>query len=194
MKSTLHFLIVLVAGSVFLVEPASARLGWFDMAASVQVVTEEIMLAIVRDLHRRTGMRNLCMAGGVALNCVSNGRVVREGPFDNLWVQPAAGDAGGSLGAALFTEHAILGNPRKFQMKHAYWGPAHSDEAIRTELDARGAPIPSYSLGFAKQQAGAEVSSRRPGYTSYCRKNCPPTTCSSERGRRISTTTRAPGV
>jgi len=72
----------------------------WDMAASVQRVTEEVMLRIVRDLHQKTGMKNLCMAGGVALNCVSNGRIIREGPFENLWVQPAAGDAGGALGAA----------------------------------------------------------------------------------------------
>jgi carbamoyltransferase len=111
----------------------------WDMAASVQVVTEEIVLAIVRDLHRKTGMRNLCMAGGVALNCVSNGRIVREGPFENLWVQPAAGDAGGALGAALYVEHALLGNPRKFEMKHAYWGPSQTDAEICAELDAQGA-------------------------------------------------------
>ncbi|MBW2362969.1 MAG: carbamoyltransferase [Deltaproteobacteria bacterium] len=128
----------------------------WDMAASVQVVTEEIVLAMVRDLHRRTGLNNLCMAGGVALNCVANGRIVREGPFENLWVQPAAGDAGGALGAALFTEHAVLGEPRKFQMKHAYWGPAHSDEAIRTELDARGAPYRS----LPRDEMIAEVARR----------------------------------
>lgn len=112
----------------------------WDMAASVQVVTEEIVLAMVRDLHRRTGMKKLCMAGGVALNCVANGRIVREGPFEELWVQPAAGDAGGALGAALFVEHAIHGNPRKLRMDHAYWGPSYSDEHIQAALDERGAP------------------------------------------------------
>ncbi len=111
----------------------------WDMAASVQHVTEEIVLSMVRDLHRKTGMKNLCMAGGVALNCVANGRIVREGPFENLWVQPAAGDAGGALGAALFAHNAVLGKPRAFRMDHAYWGPAYSDEAIRGFLDARGA-------------------------------------------------------
>jgi carbamoyltransferase len=112
----------------------------WDMAASIQKVTEEIVLAMVRDLHRRTGMRNLCMAGGVALNCVANGRIVREGPFENLWVQPAAGDAGGALGAALFAYNTVLGKPRAFQMDHCYWGPQYSDETIRKYLDARGAP------------------------------------------------------
>jgi len=110
----------------------------WDMAASVQRVVEEIMLRIVRDLHQRTGMKNLCMAGGVALNCVSNGRIIREGPFENLWVQPAAGDAGGALGAALFVDNCVLDNPRKTRMDHAFWGPSYSDEAIRSYLDARG--------------------------------------------------------
>jgi carbamoyltransferase len=115
----------------------------WDMAASVQKVTEEIVLAMVRDLHARTGMKNLCMAGGVALNCVANGRIVREGPFENLWVQPAAGDAGGALGAALFVHNAVLGNPRSFEMQHAFWGPEYADEEIRPFLDARGAPYES---------------------------------------------------
>jgi carbamoyltransferase len=115
----------------------------WDMAASVQRVIEEIMLRIVRDLHQRTGLKNLCMAGGVALNCVSNGRIIREGPFENLWVQPAAGDAGGALGAALFVDNCVLDNPRKTRMEHAYWGPSFSDEAIRSTLDARGAPYRS---------------------------------------------------
>jgi len=115
----------------------------WDMAASVQRVIEEIMLRIVRDLHQKTGLKNLCMAGGVALNCVSNGRIIREGPFENLWVQPAAGDAGGALGAALFVDNCVLDNPRKTRMEHAYWGPSFSDEAIRSTLDARGAPYRS---------------------------------------------------
>ncbi len=85
------------------------------------------------------------MAGGVALNCVANGRVVREGPFENLWVQPAAGDAGGALGAAMYVDNCVLGNPRKLQMDHAYWGPAFSDAEIRAFLDARKAPYTSYS-------------------------------------------------
>jgi carbamoyltransferase len=75
----------------------------------------------------------------VALNCVANGRIVREGPFENLWVQPAAGDAGGALGAALFAHHAVLGHPRRFRMDHAFWGPEYSDAEIRSRLDARGA-------------------------------------------------------
>ncbi|MGH0029751.1 MAG: carbamoyltransferase family protein, partial [Myxococcota bacterium] len=112
----------------------------WDMAASVQKVTEEIVLRMARDLHAKTGMKNLVMAGGVALNCVANGRLIREGPFENLWVQPAAGDAGGALGAALFAHNCVLNKPRSFRMDHAYWGPEYSDEAIRKYLDARGAP------------------------------------------------------
>ena len=111
----------------------------WDMAASVQRVTEEIVLKMVRHLHERTGMKNLCMAGGVALNCVANGRIVREGPFENLWVQPAAGDAGGALGAALYAYNCVLEKPRALKMNHAFWGPAFSDEAIARVLEARGA-------------------------------------------------------
>jgi carbamoyltransferase len=90
-------------------------------------------------------MRHLCMAGGVALNCVANGRIVREGPFDDLWVQPAAGDAGGALGAALFVHNTVLGNPRRFRLDHPYWGPAFSDEQIRAFLEQRGAPYRTVS-------------------------------------------------
>ncbi|MGE4608464.1 MAG: carbamoyltransferase [Myxococcota bacterium] len=112
----------------------------WDIAASVQAVTEEVMLRPVRDLHEKTGMRNLVMAGGVALNCVSNGRIVREGPFEQLWVQPAAGDAGGALGAALFIHNCVLKKPRRTRMDHAYWGPSYSDAAIKSYLDERGVP------------------------------------------------------
>jgi len=117
----------------------------WDMAASIQKVTEEIVLRMVRDLHARTGMRKLCMAGGVALNCVANGRIVREGPFEELWVQPAAGDAGGALGAALFAYNCVLGKPRAFRMDHAFWGPEYSDEAIRRFLDANHLPYRTLS-------------------------------------------------
>ena len=83
-----------------------------DVAASIQQVTEEIMLRMARHLHAQTGLPNLCLAGGVALNCVGNGRLLREGPFERIWIQPAAGDAGGALGAALFIWHQLLGRPR----------------------------------------------------------------------------------
>ena len=93
-----------------------------DLAASVQAVTEEILLRIGRDVHERTGMRHLTLAGGVALNCVANGRLLREGPFDSLWIQPAAGDAGGALGAALFVWHQLLGRPRSAPTSDAMQG------------------------------------------------------------------------
>ncbi|HXK21947.1 MAG TPA: carbamoyltransferase [Myxococcota bacterium] len=129
------------------VRPMESKMEQFhwDMAASIQKVTEEIVLRMVRDLHARTGMRNLCMAGGVALNCVANGRIVREGPFEQLWVQPAAGDAGGALGAALFAHNVVLGKPRAFRMDHAFWGPEYSDASIRKFLDARKLPYRTLS-------------------------------------------------
>jgi carbamoyltransferase len=115
-----------------------------DLAASVQVVTEEIVLRMARFVHRETGQKNLCLAGGVALNCVGNGRLLREGPFERLWIQPAAGDAGGALGVALTIHHKVLGNPRTPQktgdsMRGSYLGPSFSDEEIARQLDAAGA-------------------------------------------------------
>src|SRR4029450_3867532 len=83
-----------------------------DLARSVQEITEEVMLKMARFAHRETGMRDLCLAGGVALNCVGNGRNLREGPFEQLWIQPAAGDAGGAVGVALALWHRFLGKPR----------------------------------------------------------------------------------
>ena len=114
-----------------------------DLAASVQLVTEEIMLRMCRHVHARTGMRNLCLAGGVALNCVANGRLLREGPFDELWIQPAAGDAGGALGTALFIWHQLLGKPREVSAQDSQsgslLGPKYSDAEIRAHLDSCGA-------------------------------------------------------
>ena len=114
-----------------------------DLAASIQTVTEEIMLRAVRHLHARTGMKNLCLAGGVALNCVGNGRILREGPFEKLWIQPAAGDAGGALGTALFIWHQLLGNPRtpgpSDSQQGSLLGPRFSEDEIRKLLDGLGA-------------------------------------------------------
>ncbi|MDA1055219.1 MAG: carbamoyltransferase [Planctomycetota bacterium] len=114
-----------------------------DMAASIQQVTEEIMLRMARHVHASTGMKNLCLAGGVALNCVANGRILREGPFDQLWIQPAAGDAGGALGVALFIWHQLLGKPREAvadDSQHgSYLGPANDEADIKQFLDDAGA-------------------------------------------------------
>ncbi len=115
-----------------------------DLAASIQVVTEEVMLRMAQHVHRETGAENLCMAGGVALNCVGNGRLLREGPFRRVWIQPAAGDAGGAVGVALAIHHKVLGNPRRAYsegdgMHGSYLGPANSDDEIETFLRAVGA-------------------------------------------------------
>ena len=115
-----------------------------DIAASIQKVTEEVVLRLARTLHKETGVDNLCLAGGVALNCVANGKIQREGPFKDIWIQPAAGDAGGALGAAAVIWHEYLGNERsssngKDRMKGSYLGPRPTADQIRAELDAAGA-------------------------------------------------------
>ena len=114
-----------------------------DIAASIQMVTEEIMLQAARHVHEQTEMKNLCLAGGVALNCVGNGRILREGPFDNIWIQPAAGDAGGALGVALFIWHQLLGNPRSASPSDdqggSLLGAQYSDHEIQSFLDGTGA-------------------------------------------------------
>ena len=111
-----------------------------DIAASIQAVTEEIVLRIARFAHELTGSRNLTMAGGVALNCVGNGRILREGPFDNVWIQPAAGDAGGALGCALFVWHQLLDEPRDNgghdSQSGSLLGPHYSNDEIKTYLDS----------------------------------------------------------
>jgi len=116
-----------------------------DIAASVQKVTEEIVLRMSRKLSKDTGLTNLCMAGGVALNCVANGRVVRETPFKNIFVQPAAGDAGGAVGVAAYINSSVLGNARSFVWNHAYWGPAYSKDEIRSYLEKHNVPHREYS-------------------------------------------------
>ena len=114
-----------------------------DLAASIQKVCEEVVLRAARHVHRLTGLKNLVMAGGVALNCVANGRVLREGPFENIWVQPAAGDAGGALGAAFLIWHHLLGKPRQpvssDSQKGSLLGPSFSNEDIGLFLDSTGA-------------------------------------------------------
>ena len=85
------------------------------------------MLKMAQYAYETTGLKRLCMAGGVALNSVANGRILRETPFEDVYIQPAAGDSGGALGAALYAYHVLLGKPRKFVMEHAYWGQAYSD-------------------------------------------------------------------
>lgn len=111
-----------------------------DVAASIQLVTEEVLLAMVRALHAKTGLSRLCLAGGVALNSVANGRILRETPVEDLYVQPAAGDGGGAVGAALHAYHAVLGQPRKYVMEHAYLGEEHPESAVRGFLEDNNIP------------------------------------------------------
>jgi carbamoyltransferase len=137
-----------------------------DLARSVQEITEEVMLKMVRTAHRETGLKRLCMAGGVALNCVGNGRILREGPFADIWIQPAAGDAGGALGIALAIWHRYLGKPRTSPeqagtwrsssaeandiapyadgMKGSYLGPQTSETEIAAYLKSRDLPYKKY--------------------------------------------------
>jgi len=115
-----------------------------DIAASIQKVTEKVVLRLAQTIHAETGEENLCLAGGVALNCVANGRLLREGPFENIWIQPAAGDAGGALGAAAIVWHDYLDADRKPNaamdaMQGAFLGPGFSAAGIRADLDAQGA-------------------------------------------------------
>ena len=111
-----------------------------DIASSIQAVTEEVVLRLGQTVQRETGAENLCLAGGVALNCVANGRLLREGPFRDIWIQPAAGDAGGAVGAALSVWHEYLEKPRNVNgsdcMSGAYLGPRFSDREITTYLDS----------------------------------------------------------
>ncbi len=115
-----------------------------DVAASVQKVTEEVLLRMAREVHRETGLTDLVLAGGVALNCVANGRLLREGPFKNLWIQPAAGDAGGALGAALFVWHQLMDKPRPARARDAQkgslLGPRFSNDELAAFLKQAQAP------------------------------------------------------
>jgi carbamoyltransferase len=116
-----------------------------DLAHSIQDVVEEIVLRMTRHIHKTTKQKNFCLAGGVALNCVANGRILREGPFENIWIQPAAGDAGGALGAALFAWHQYLDKPRKIvegrdSQKGSYLGPSFPNEYIEEYLKDNNIP------------------------------------------------------
>jgi carbamoyltransferase len=136
-----------------------------DIASSIQRVTEEIVLRMARHVHARTGMRNLCMAGGVALNCVANGRLLREGPFERLWIQPAAGDAGGALGAALMHWHGHLGKPRAPDATDAQrgslLGPVYDDASIVAALDRMGAVRETLADDALAEAVAVELASGR---------------------------------
>jgi carbamoyltransferase len=141
-----------------------------DLAASVQAVTEEIVLRLTRSIAAETGERNLCLAGGVALNCVANGKILRDGKFDRIWIQPAAGDAGGALGAALAAQHMQESVPRAAHnvldaMKGAYLGPSFSDEDAASRLSALGAEfIPSTPDEMITETVDALTSGKAVGW------------------------------
>jgi carbamoyltransferase len=134
-----------------------------DLAASVQAATEKIVLTLAKSLAAETGKKNLCLAGGVALNCVANGKLLREGYFDNIWIQPAAGDAGGALGAALSTYYEFLEKPREVNtnaMNGSYLGPAFSQQDIESRLTSVGADFDvlddSEIVNAVAQELGAD--------------------------------------
>ncbi len=124
-------------------DEATAQLNqhYADIAASIQYVTEETMLKMANYAYQRTGLTKLCMAGGVALNSVGNGRLLRETPFKDIYIQPAAGDSGGALGAALYVYHVLLSQPRKFVMEHAYWGQAYTPDEVQSAIETAGRPF-----------------------------------------------------
>jgi carbamoyltransferase len=133
-----------------------------DLACSVQQVCEDVVLRIAKHTHQRTGLPNLCMAGGVALNAVANGRLLREGPFDHVWVQPAAGDAGGALGAAFAAAHKYFGQPRSQHsgtdsMEAALLGPEFDVDAIRADLRAAGAEYEEVDDSGPEDHAAAMI-------------------------------------
>ena len=119
---------------------ATQNRKYADIAASIQRVTEEIVLRMARTAHRKTGLDRLALAGGVALNSVANGRVMRETPFTEVWIQPAAGDSGGALGAALYAYHVVLGQPRRFVQEHCYWGAEYTEAQMVEAIQERGFP------------------------------------------------------
>jgi carbamoyltransferase len=120
-----------------------------DIAASVQKVTEELLVGMARNLQKETGLKRLCIAGGVGLNSVANSHILHDTDFDEIFVQPAAGDGGGALGAALWAYHSLLGNPRTYCMEHAYWGQEYSPSQISTFL--QGNNIPHRRIGDSNE-------------------------------------------
>lgn len=126
-------------------EVARLNQHYADIAASIQRVTEELLLGMARHLHEQTGLKRLCIAGGVGLNSVANGRILRETPFEELYIQPAAGDGGGALGAALWAYNTLLGKPRTFQMGHAYWGKSYASSEIADFLTKNNIPFHQFS-------------------------------------------------
>src|SRR5215470_5476209 len=137
-----------------------------NLAASLQARLEEVYLGMLKELADRTGLKAVCLAGGVAFNCVANGKIFDATPFEQLCVHPAAGDGGLSVGAAFFVWHQILGRPRSFVMDHAYWGPEYSREEIRRAVDSSGLGQKSCAIAEIKEEelmrrAAAIIADRR---------------------------------
>lgn len=137
-----------------------------DLARSIQAVCEEIVLRMARTVHKETGQRNLCLAGGVALNCVANGRLLREGPFENIWIQPASGDAGGALGVALLIWHRHCGHPRvpsqgESPMQGAYLGPEFTPGEIEGYLRSQGARYSPFKRADLLRQVAELLASEK---------------------------------
>lgn len=139
-----------------------------DLARSIQVVTEDVMMAVAQQVYKETGLKKCTLAGGVALNCVANGRLLREGPFEEIWIQPCAGDGGTALGAALFAHHQILDAPRtpdRARQQYTYLGPAFDDDTIKAYLDREGLPYEEYSEeGMCDAVAGLLASEKVVGW------------------------------
>ncbi|MGZ8842319.1 MAG: carbamoyltransferase family protein [Pyrinomonadaceae bacterium] len=159
-----------------------------DLARSIQVITEEAMLKMTRFVHKETGMKRLCMAGGVALNCVANGRILRESPFEDIWIQPAAGDAGGAIGIALAIWHRYLGNKRISPEQAGTWqarsgtGVPPVDSGDNHAQDARATSLPPYADGMKGSYLGPRdtpeeietfLQARSAPYKKYCREELP---------------------
>lgn len=137
-----------------------------DLARSLQDVTEEVMLRMARYVHKKTRQKRLCLAGGVALNCVGNGRILRQGPFDDVWIQPAAGDAGGALGAALFAWHQYLGKPRsanglKDSQQGSYLGPEFGRDSVRDYLDTNNIPYVELDDGEIPEKIAGLIADKK---------------------------------
>jgi carbamoyltransferase len=128
-----------------------------DVAATLQWHLEEVLFTLLNQLHERTGQSNLCYAGGVAFNCAANGKIFERTPFKNVFIQPAAGDAGLAMGAAQYVQHEVLGTPRSFVMKHAYWGPEFSVDQMRAALDAAGLAYKTLDTPAISEQTAARI-------------------------------------
>jgi len=139
-------------------EPVSAR--HHNLASTMQARLEEVFFGMLRSLHKRTGQRAICLAGGVAFNCVANGKIFEQTPFEKVYVQPAAGDAGLSVGAAFFVHHQILRQPRKFVMEHAYWGPGYSDSQISAAIQSSGVVEADFEVRRLDEQEIAKEAAR----------------------------------